>query len=155
MDELTYSRGNLVYRKNGKDTVIEFYYPNNVKWSCIDCGDCCGDIKERTRMILLLPEDIDRIEKKEETDFCEEWVEGSFIGIMCKKDGKCFFYNGESCRIYDERALLCRMYPFWLEKQNDHFVFGMDQECPSRDGESLGIEFYSRLLEDALRATDY
>jgi Fe-S-cluster containining protein len=155
MDEPTHYRGTLDYCRGGRDEVIEFYYPADVEWSCIDCGACCGDVDGRTRMILLLPEDIERIEEKGETDFYEEWDEGSLTGIMCKKDGKCVFYTGEGCRIYEKRALLCRMYPFWLEKQEDFFVFGIDHECPGRESKPLGEEFFAQLLEMALKAMDY
>lgn len=155
MDEPTHLRGNLEYQRRDEVMEIEFYYPADVEWSCIDCGDCCGDMDNRTRMILLLPEDIERIEDAGETGFYEAWDEGSFTGIMCKNDGKCVFYNGKGCRIYDERALLCRMYPFWLEKQDEFFVFGIDHECQGRSGEPLGEEFFAGLLEMALHAMDY
>ena len=155
MAEPTHYRGTLAYHRQGVDEVIEFYYPADVEWSCIDCGDCCGDVDDRIRMILLLPEDIERIEETGKKGFYEEWDEGSFTSIMRKKDGKCIFYTGEGCSIYDERALLCRMYPFWLEKQDDIFVFGIDHECPGKKGESLGEDFFAGLLDMALRAMDY
>jgi Fe-S-cluster containining protein len=155
VDEFTYSRGNIVYKKDDKDVIIYYYYPNNVTWSCIDCGDCCGDINDHTRMILLLPEDIDKIENRAETDFYEEWNGDNFVGILCKKDGKCIFYNGEGCSIYEERALLCRMYPFWVEKQNDFFVVGIDKECQGKEGEILNDGFFSELLLSALKAMKY
>lgn len=155
MDEPTHHRGTLLYDRGGSVEEIEFYYPADVGWTCNDCGDCCGDMDNHSRMILLLPEDIERIEETDEKGFYEDWDEGSFTGLMCKKDGKCIFYTDEGCRIYDHRALLCRMYPFWLEKQDEFFVFGIDHECPGRGGEPLDEEFFSGLLEMALRAMDY
>jgi len=107
-------------------------------------------------MIRLLSNDITRIEETGAEDFYEEWDEGSFTGIMCKKDGKCVFYSGDGCRIYENRALLCRMYPFWLEKQDDYFLFGIDNECRgAMKGELLDEEFFAELLKMALRAMDY
>jgi len=156
MDEPAFYRGTLDYRRDGKVEVIEFYYPADVSWSCIDCGDCCGDLDNRKRMILLLPKDIERIEETGVEDFYEEWDEGSFSGIMCKNEGKCIFYSGDRCRIYENRALLCRMYPFWLEKQNDYFLFCIDNECQgAMKGETLEEDFFSDLLKMALEAMDY
>jgi Fe-S-cluster containining protein len=156
MDEPIYYRGILDYNRGGKTEIIEFYYPESIEWSCVGCGTCCGDIDQRNRMILLLPDDIVRIEKIGENGFYKDWDEDSFTGIMCKEDGKCFFYTGDGCRIYKNRVLLCRMYPFWLEKQNDFFVFGIDHECPGNgQGEFLDEGFFSSLLQMALNAMDY
>ena len=107
-------------------------------------------------MILLLPEDILRIEETGANGFYEEWDEGNFTGLMCKEDGKCVFHTPKGCRIYDHRALLCRMYPFWLEKQGEFFVFGVDHECRGNgSGDSLDEEFYAGLLSMALNAMHY
>jgi Fe-S-cluster containining protein len=156
MDEPEYYRGTLEYPRGNNVEIVEFYYPADAQWSCINCGDCCGDVDQRTRMILLLPEDVERIEETGATDFYEPWGEGSFTGLMCKRDGKCVFYKGDGCRIYAHRALLCRMYPFWLEKQDDFFLFGIDHECQGADkGKTLDEDFYAELLLMALKAMDY
>ena len=155
MDEPAYYRGTLDYPRGEGYEVVEFYYPSGVEWACIGCGDCCGDVDQRERLIRLLPEDITCIMETGAEDFCEEWDEGSFTGIMCKKDGKCVFYKGQ-CSIYEHRALLCRMYPFWLEKQADFFIFGIDHECPGAGkGEYLDEDFFAQLLLMALKAMDY
>ena len=156
MDEPTYYRGTLDYSRGDRVEVVEFYYPAEVSWSCINCGYCCGDLDNRTRMILLLPKDIKRIEETGAEEFYEEWDEGSFTGLMCKSEGKCAFYSGSGCRIYENRALLCRMYPFWLEKQNDYFLFGLDHECQGAgQGDALDEPFFRELLKLALDAMDY
>ena len=156
MDEPTYYRGTLDYQRGRTVEVLEFYYPADISWTCIGCGDCCGDLDNRTRMIRLLPGDITRIEENGSEGFYEDWDEGSFTGIMCKKDGKCVFYSGDGCRIYENRALLCRIYPFWLEKQNDYFLFGIDNECQgAMKGEPLEEDFFAELLKMALDAMDY
>ena len=159
MDEPQYYRGTLDYPRPWGNEVIEFYYPAEVDWTCIGCGDCCGDVDKRERMIRLLPEDIERIEETGAEDFYEEWEDdgGRFIGLMCKKeDGKCVFYTGEKCGIYQHRALLCRTYPFWIERHDDFFLFGYDTECSGiGKGEPLEEEFFAKLLTLALQAMDY
>ena len=156
MEDPNYYRGDLEYYREGEVEIIEFYYPTDSSWKCINCGNCCRDLDKRTRMILLLPEDIKRIEETGADGFFEDWDEGSFIGIMCKEGGKCVFYSGEGCKIYEKRALLCRMYPFWLEKQGSYFVFGIDNECPGSGGKGkLDEEFFSNLLQMALDAVNF
>ena len=156
MIESSLLRVTLVYQKNGENVLVNFYYPEGLSWHCVECGTCCGDVKERTRMILLLPEDIKRIKKLGEEDFYEEWNDEKFKGIMRKKNRKCIFYTNDGCRIYKNRALLCRMYPFWLEKKQEEFIFGVDLDCPGLGtGKLLDEEFYQSLLNLALNAMNY
>ncbi len=156
MDEPTHYLGHLNYTRDGVEEEIEFFYPSNVEWDCIQCGACCGDMGDRVRMIMLLDKDLDRIEATGEIDFFDDWDEGSFSAVMKKVDGKCVFLTEEGCRIYDDRALLCRMYPFWLDRQEDVFVFGVDVGCPGTDkGELLDEDFFRVLLKMALESMDY
>ena len=156
MDEPALHLGYLSYWKDNGSEEVEFYYPSGVHWNCIRCGACCGDVDKRERMIRLLAKDLDRIEEVTDEEFFEEWGEGSFSGLMLKNDGKCVFLGEEGCRIYDNRALLCRMYPFWLERQEGLFVFGVYADCPGQGkGSLLGEDFFRNLLKMALEAMDY
>ncbi len=156
MDEPTHCLGFLTYAREDGSEEIEFYYPANVTWSCTHCGACCGDVDKRERSIRLLYKDIQRIEEVTEGEFYERWEDGSFEGLMLKEDGKCLFLTDEGCRIYENRALLCRMYPFWLERQDDLFMFGIDADCPGRgEGDVLGEDFFRGLLTMALDSMDY
>lgn len=156
MADPTHCLGYLTYEHQEGSEEVEFYYPANITWDCIRCGACCGDVEKRERMIRLLYKDIQRVEEATDEEFYERYEDGSFEGLMLKEKGKCVFLNGDGCRIYDNRALLCRMYPFWLEKQDDIFVFGVDPDCPGRgDGKNLGEEFFRELLMNALDAMDY
>lgn len=156
MDEQTHCLGYLTYERETGTEEVEFYYPMDVRWDCIRCGACCGDVDKRERMIRLLDKDMDRIEEVTDEEYYEEWDEGSFTGLMLKNEGKCVFLASEGCRIYDNRALLCRMYPFWLEKQEDLFVFGIDGDCPGQgNGKLLDEEFFRKLLQMALESMDY
>ena len=156
MDEPTHHLGHLNYTRNDGEEEIQFIFPSNTQWDCIRCSGCCGDVGERVRMIMLLDKDLDRIEAAGESGFFDDWDEGSFSAIMKKVDGKCVFLTEDGCKIYDHRALLCRMYPFWLEKQGDLFVFGVDAGCTGNgQGESLDEEFFRALLRMALKSMDY
>ncbi|MBD3172693.1 hypothetical protein GF326_09495 [Candidatus Bathyarchaeota archaeon] len=156
MGDPEYHRGTLDYRWDDQVENIEFYYPALFKWNCIECGACCRDLEDRERRILLLSRDISRIEETGETDFYTKIDEGKFKAIMCKENGKCVFYTDGGCCIYEQRALLCRMYPFWLEKQDNFFIFGVDDKCPGvGQGTPLDEDFFAKLLEMALNSMDY
>jgi uncharacterized protein len=156
MDEKIYLNSILEYYRDKTVEKIEFYYPANINWACEKCGLCCGDVDGRSRVILLLPSDIERIQGTGESGFFKDWDDLHFIGIMCKNDGKCVFYKNKECKIYTSRALLCRMYPFWLEKQEDVFVFGIDPDCSGiGKGRDLDEGFFRNLLDYALKAMDY
>ncbi len=156
MDEPSLHLGYLTYQRDSGSEEVEFYYPSGVNWGCVRCGACCGDVDKRQRMIRLLDKDMDRIDEVTDEDYCMDWDEGSFSGLMLKNDGKCIFLGDDGCRIYDNRALLCRMYPFWLERHEGLFVFGVDVDCPGQGkGELLGEDFFRDLLKMALEAMDY
>lgn len=156
MDETLYHHSTVEYYRDQTVEKIDFYYPSNTRWACKKCGLCCGDVDARSRMILLLQSDIERIKRTGKSGFFKDWDDLHFIGIMCKNDGKCVFYGGEGCKIYSSRALLCSMYPFWLEKHEDIFVFGMDPECSGiGKGKELDETFFKNLLNYALKAMDY
>jgi len=151
-----YHRGTLTYSNGTRVEAVTYYYPVDIKWSCMRCGNCCGDLPGRTRRILLLPEEIRRLEETGAKDFYVPWSEGRFMALMRKKGGKCVFYDDGGCSIYQYRPLICRTYPFWLEKQDDAFIFGVDPECPGvGSGVTLGEGFFADLLDMALKATSY
>jgi len=147
MDEFSHLLGTLDH--SGK--IIEFYYPAGLTWDCIRCGRCCRDIEGWDRRVLLLEKDITRLEKQGEKDFFEPTDEGKFIAVMKKKDGRCVFLGENGCMVYEDRALLCRMYPFYVERQGDVYVIGVDMGCPGvGGGEGLAEEFFRELLGYAL-----
>ena len=154
--ESTHNLGYLTYKTDIGSEEVEFYYPSNIMWDCLRCGACCGDVEKRERVIRLLFKDIQLLEKVTNEEFYERREDGSFEGLMLKNDGKCVFLTERGCRVYEERALLCRMYPFWLERRGDFFVFGVDPDCPGQnEGRLLDERFFRELLVMALDTMDY
>ncbi len=147
MDEPSHLLGSL--ENSGK--IFEFYYPAGLTWNCIRCGRCCRDIEDWDRRVLLLEKDITRLEKQGEKDFFEPTDEGKFVAVMKKKDGRCVFLGEAGCMVYGERPLLCLMYPFYVERQGDVYVIGVDTGCPGvGGGEGLAEKFFRGLLGYAL-----
>jgi Fe-S-cluster containining protein len=154
--EPDYYLGTLIY-ENREVKEIEFYYPPDVKWTCTLCGKCCKDMEGKERRVLLLEKDLKRIMSSVDSPgFFSEVSEGQFVGRIKMVDGECIFLRDNVCRVYEVRPLICRMYPFWVEKVDDFFVIGVDNECPGlSEGETLGEEFYKELLNYALQETNY
>jgi len=90
----------------------------NLRFRCKRCATfCCklGGPKLSVR-------DVERLEKAGYNK--EEFLESGRWGLKGKADGSCVFlqFNQErgfhECSIYDVRPILCRLYPFYLQKMS-------------------------------------
>ena len=83
---------------------------------CKRCGKCCT--KKFFKSILMMPEDIKRIEKRFNKPIEEIFAPSELSKINhCGKDflainQPCKFYV-EGCTIYEDRPLVCRQYPIY------------------------------------------
>ena len=145
---IPYARGRLVTSTGD----YEFYYPKGVRWGCRRCGACCRNASHRPRRILLLPTDVDRLEKWGEVGFkVDAKGEAPFVAEMRKAGGACVFLTDEGCRVYPHRALLCRTYPFWIERDSRSFEIKFDARCPGLGhGGELREDFFRDLIIQAL-----
>jgi Fe-S-cluster containining protein len=115
---------------------LRFDYPQNISFTCTKCGLCCGDTPRKTRHILLLQKDAERITAHTNQDissFATKTAEKSpYVYEMHKsQDGKCAFLQNNQCILYDVRPLICRFYPFELStNENDIYNFKVTHECP-------------------------
>lgn len=151
--EPTHNRATFTYSNKDRDKEIQYYYPSNLTWNCTRCGQCCQDIENHKRTILLLQKDINRIDEK---DFHKPTDEPPFKATMNKINGKCVFLQENSCTIYDKRALICHMYPFYLIQEGDIFIINTDPACPGiNKGKNLDEEYFKQLLDYALHMMDY
>ena len=147
-----YARGKL----STPSDEFTFYYPKGIRWGCKRCGACCMDTAHRPRRILLLSSDVERLEKCGEKEFKTELRgERPFIAEMRKRSGSCIYLIEKDCRVYPNRALLCRTYPFWIEKDGEVFEIMVDPHCTGigRGGE-LREDFYRQLLLHAVEQRD-
>jgi len=116
---------------------VDFSYPVNVRFSCNQCGLCCGDTRQKTRHILLLESEVKIIASQTKLDitaFSFQIADKLPFCYEMKKtaEGKCVFLKENKCTIYPMRPLICRFYPFELkfEKDNQLHVFDFTLECP-------------------------
>jgi Fe-S-cluster containining protein len=144
---IPYARGRLT-TPSGE---YEFYYPK-VRWGCKRCGACCRDASHRPRKVLLLPADVEKLEKTGTVGFkVEVKGEAPFVAEMRKAGGACIYLTKEGCRVYPHRAMLCRTYPFWIERDGRSFEIRFDARCIGfGHGGELKEDFFRDLVEQAL-----
>lgn len=134
---------------------MSFEYPKHVRFECERCALCCGDSEDRSRWILLLKGEADRISEMSSlgVDEFAERIEGSepYIYRMRKTtDRKCVFLKDNSCSIYWIRPLICRFYPFQLKNLgDDRYIFEYTDECPGiGKGPTLKKAFFRQLFRE-------
>lgn len=131
-------------------------YLKNIRFECQRCARCCGDSSHRGRNIFLLEREVKRIAKFVEMKISEftvgmKW--GPYTHRMKKRNGKCPFLNGKACGIYDIRPLVCKFYPFSIEKSGDTYVFEVAEDCPGVDlGDVVPEEEFKKMFEEARAA---
>jgi hypothetical protein len=83
--------------------------PTGMKWSCISCGLCCGNV------------------------FSESWLDlyvTEYVGPLL--DGYCKHLdreNGNRCSIYQRRPNICRGYPFVIKKNGTKYNLTIHRRC--------------------------
>jgi Fe-S-cluster containining protein len=135
---------------------LGFQYPKHLRFICEKCTLCCGDTREKVRLILLLKTEAERISKrtlKSIDEFAEkiEGFEPYFFRMKKTIEGKCVFLRDTSCIIYETRPLICRFYPFQLKNLgNNRYVFSYTSECPSiGKGPWLRRSFFEKLFTES------
>jgi len=134
--------------------LAEIKYPRNVRFECLRCMKCCGDTPQKKRQVLLLPREAKKIEKISGMRLSGFAASVSnpkpFKYVMKKKNRKCVFLKNGGCSIYMHRPLLCRFYPFAVEKHNGGYVFKSSDECPGIGlGNNLGEDDFKEMLTEA------
>lgn len=106
------------------------------------------------RKIVLTERDAEEISNAtgiKLTDFSKGNDSEAYPNVMKLIDGKCFFLGpGNKCSIYRARPLVCRFYPFVMQKIGERYVFHVDPSCPGLgEGMYLDREYFEKLVEEA------
>jgi Fe-S-cluster containining protein len=117
------------------------------------------DTRTHVRRVFLLKEEakhISTVSRKPAEEFTVEVVGHEPYACEMKKtleDKKCIFLDGDSCRIYAVRPLVCRFYPFQLSKgKGQKYSFSVTAECPGVGrGEILKKAFFEDLFRQACK----
>ena len=135
---------------------MEFTYPADLWFECNGCGLCCGDTQRKTRHILLLSSEAERIAMQTNQAVADFAVardardaKDLYIYEMKKTDGKCVFLKGNRCVIYSSRPLVCICYPFELrfDARKKVYSFDFTVECPTiGKGKQLNKTYFQKLF---------
>ncbi len=98
-----------------------YYRLASLKFECTGCGKCCfGDADS---YIQVSDREAERIRKR--MDVSPAWFRRRYLiqledglgqGIRIDPDGRCALLGKDMrCRVYAQRPLQCRTYPFWPE----------------------------------------
>ncbi len=99
---------------------------HGLKWECIMCGSCCGDVFTSTWL-----------------EICVADIVGDPVDGFCKHLDR---EDENKCRIYDSRPSICRGYPFVIKKNGGHYVLTIHRRCNGiGHGEVLDIK--KKLME--------
>lgn len=133
---------------------MKFTHPEKLRFKCINCALCCGDTENRTRTILMLKTEAEKIANKTRMrleSFAEKVKDFEPYAYKMRKtaDGKCIFLNKNQCTIYAYRPLICRFYPFELKETNSGaYLFACTKECPGiGKGGTLKRSFFEKLFK--------
>lgn len=136
---------------------MDFTCPDKLNFQCNRCGLCCGNTEGKTRHILILETEAQRISSNTSlpTRVFSEIIEGKqpYRFEMKKTDeGKCYFLKDNQCAIYEFRPLICMFYPFELTpglRAGEH-VFDFTIECPGiNQGKTFARKDFQKLFEIA------
>ncbi|WP_242492497.1 YkgJ family cysteine cluster protein [Methanolobus psychrotolerans] len=98
-----------------------------VGFECDFCARCCT--REFNDHVFLLTADVIRIQEIASDylepapyyELCDQhgrfYVSG--YALKVKEDGSCIFLNERRCAIYEQRPIICRLYPYMLHREPD------------------------------------
>lgn len=101
----------------------------DVGFACDGCGKCCtrtfnGHVyllgADAERMSAISP---DAVEASPYFGFCDQegrfYVSGYCLKTKNDEAGSCIFLENNRCRIYENRPLICRVYPYMIHRETD------------------------------------
>lgn len=112
-------------------------------WSCLDCGLCCSffsilliydaEIEEIASFLGITPEAFEKRYTKRIDDSKED------TNYSLKTP--CSFLDGNKCRIYKHRFLICRTFPLFINLTTNKAILSGIYLCPQ------ATQFYEGLLD--------
>ena len=116
----------------------EPWYADGLKFSCTQCGRCCGGAPGD---IWVSEDEIEALAERlgvENEAFRRKYtrkVGRRGISLVEKSNYDCIFFDKKSgCTVYEERPLQCRTWPFWRSNVRSREDWDIESEsCPGMD----------------------
>ncbi len=142
--------------------IVKLYIPENFKFKCLDCGDCC---RHESGYIFLMPDEINIISnflKMDPDNFLNIFAfnfSKSVYSLKEKENYDCVFWDEENrngkggCSLYKIRPMQCKNFPFWISTFSDKDSFELQKKrCKgimSQEGKQYRkIEIYKLVYRD-------
>jgi uncharacterized protein len=124
-------------------------FAEGLRFSCTRCGACCKHVGQG---IGLVQSDLKRL-GIEGVD-CTKVKHPVFAGRITSSSGSCYLLTDSSeCKIYQDRPLVCRLYPFYISYGGDGSMQLSVDHCPgvnSDNAELVDKNYISRELLPSL-----
>ncbi|MEM3425851.1 MAG: YkgJ family cysteine cluster protein [Thermoproteota archaeon] len=122
-------------------------------FKCILCRRCCEDTERGRRIVLTVSDALEILDATgiSLSEFAEENNSEAYPYVIRLVNGRCFFLQPDrKCRIYPVRPLVCRFYPFMVQRIGKTYVFQADPSCHGLGkGTYLNEEYFEKLVEQA------
>lgn len=93
---------------------------------CSKCGTCCLETEPGSNIVMIGPAEIraimaetglsfDEVAEPYPDTIREGECKYTFAWAVKREEGRCMFYTGSGCSIYEVRPWICRTYPFMLD----------------------------------------
>lgn len=124
--------------------------------SCVAVNRKCCCANDDVDMPILLPFEVEQISKKyhiDKNDFAQlrsqNLSQMKRVKIDDTLDG-CYFYDGQKCKIYENRPIDCRLFPFDVIFENGKYrLVYYTSVCPSIDL-SVDVDTYAHNIKPLL-----
>jgi len=130
-----------------------------IGFHCLRCSDCCIG---NDNSVVVFPSEISRVMHFTGESWLEtaeppgdgEWdLDGNFHTLewrLKKKNCSCKYFTKDRCMIYEVRPLLCRTYPFYLDRNILSFseCRGLGGEIGIKESESLAMLLLERTIKE-------
>jgi len=125
------------YDKEFKRLLKYLYIPDDFRFDCKKCGDCC---RHEPGFVWIFDKDISRIAsylEMSEDDFLSKHCinKGGIFSIKEKSNYDCLFWDkdvmGGGCSIYEARPAQCRNFPYWVSLfLSENNIKKESERCP-------------------------
>ncbi len=130
-----------------------------IGFHCLRCGDCCTG---NDNCVVVFPSEISRIMYVTGDSWLEtaeppregEWdLDGNFHTLewrLKKNKDSCNYFTSKGCLIYRVRPLICRTYPFYLDRNilGISECRGLGEEIGTEESESLAMLLRKRKINE-------
>lgn len=135
-----------------------------IGFRCIRCGSCCREISPGSNIVMISPEEIQRIslvsgripagiaDPFPDTIKYSDGLCVTFEWCLKRSEGTCVFADGVRCTVYQNRPWICSTFPFMLNGKELTV-----SDCPGIGhamDEATSLQLAGDLIRRALKETE-